>query len=526
MNDNNKYLALTIGPIYETFAQVKRTRAVWAASYFFSWFLKQVVRKTHKDFKILLPALNEEGIIFHSRFGSGLYADRIYFEPSAKTKADLEKIVDDVISKIAEDIDKSNTIIIEEYMKQYLNLHIIELEISEKEDVLKTLNDLLDLKELTQNYAFKNEGNFLITFLENRDKLKESILSKDAFGDKFNVRHFRSIPEIATTTLERTVDNAKYIKALRKDFKNEDTDLIDELKKQDFKILPFHKYYAVLYADGDNIGSLLKLMPVTEKTGLLQEFSTKIFEFGIAAERIFAEYGGNGIYLGGEDVLAFIPVACINEAKTATSTLFKLIHDLDICFKKFVGDFAEKNNFPVPTLSYGIMVSYIKHPLKEAMQKAHALMDEVAKKMPCKNSIGLHFQKHSGQYMECCIEKSKTCSWDYIKELVNEYTINLHEPKESERNDELLSGVIHRLKDDMYFEVFALAARGKRLEPFFENFFDEKVHKGDDNPRQAFLKKVRGLSERVFNDYPDNQQCRDILFTVLRFIHFVNSEKE
>jgi hypothetical protein len=72
-----------------------------------------------------------------------------------------------------------------------------------------------------------------------------------------------------------------------------------------------------------------------------------------------------------------------------------------------------------------------------------------------------------------------------------------------------------------------LSSKGKRLEAIFENFFNEGIHKGDDNPRNEFLKKVRELSEKVFDDYPeDNKKCKDILFMVLRFIHFVNSEKE
>ena len=76
------------------------------------------------------------------------------------------------------------------------------------------------------------------------------------------------------------------------------------------------------------------------------------------------------------------------------------------------------------------------------------------------------------------------------------------------------------------FSVFRAAARENRLESFFENFFDEKIHQGEENPKNVFLQKVRKFSEMVFNDYPDDQTCRDIIFTILRFIHFINSTRE
>jgi len=523
------YLALTIGPIYETFAQTKKTRAIWAASYFFSWFMIEITKRTHDaGFKILMPALNGNDAVFKSEHGSGLYADRIYFELSDKTRKDLEGIYKSLISEVAGKIDKSKKTEIENYLQQYLNIHIIELEENDNGKVLKKLNDQLDQKELAQNYPFDNDTNYLLHFFE--QEINKSFLADDAFPDTKDERKFRSLPEIATTTIYRTQDQVKYNEAVQQSYnKKEDIDLIDLIEKNGLKTLPYHKYYTVLYADGDYIGKNILMHPnVAPDFDKLRGFSEQIFRFGQQAEEIIARYGGNGIYLGGEDILAFLPVACSNEGKTETHTIFNLIHELDICFENTVGAFAKQNNLTPPTLSYGVMISYIKHPLREAMYMAHDQMEYKAKEKPCKNAVALRFQKHSGQYMECCIEKSKSCSWYYIKELVSEYTIRISDDKKERRkaNADLLSGVIHRLKDDMYFEVFSCAAREKRLEPFFENFFDEKVHKGDDNPKNKFLRQVRELSDKVFSDYPDNQQCREIIFTVLRYIHFINSDKE
>ncbi|MCX6279670.1 MAG: hypothetical protein NT004_16470 [Bacteroidetes bacterium] len=532
---NDKYIALTIGPIYDTFAQTKRTRAVWAASYFFSWFIKQLTYKTKATgFAVLLPysktkqfvegeKLAYNDVTYQSAYGSGLYADRIYFEPCGKTKKDLQRIVDNIINYVANEIDPKNVATVNSYLRQYLNCHIVEAEISEKSKVLKTLNDLMDQQELKQNFAFDNNRNYLLEYIEPKEILK-SFLAEDAFVENIKERKFRSIPEIATTSLRRDGNKIKYDNSLREDFKNEYTELINELKKNDFEILPYNKYYAVLYADGDNVGALLK--EISGNFDELREFSKQIFDFGVLAEKAIAKYGGNGIYLGGEDILAFLPAACTEDTSHITQTLFHVIEQLDIYFAQTVGAFADKKGFAPPTLSYGIMLSYLKHPLKESMHEAHDLMDFVAKKKPCKNAVGFRFQKHSGQFMECCIEKSKTCSWGYIKCLIKEYTWQISDKNAAKIKAELLSGVIHRIQDDLFFEIFCAAAREKRLEAFFENFFDEKVHQGTDNPKNIFLQKVRELSEKVFNDYPVNQECRDIIFTVLRFIHFINSTRE
>jgi len=535
----NTHLALTIGPIYPTFSQAKRTRAVWAASYFFSWFIKRLTEETKKNsFDILLPYSNK---IYKSHHGSGLYADRIYFSPNGKKRADLQKIVDTVIAEIAAGMGDDTTAKekAEKFLKQYLSIHIIETEIKGGDELLETLNRLLDQKELTQNYAFDNDPNYLLDYLDTKLKNGGTLID-DAFDNANKpkddkIHRFRSIPEIAATDLRRRNKSEfdKMVAALYKaDKYNIDLEFYDEAIATNSElrkiVRPYHKYYAIMYADGDNISKLLTADGVKGKPEALQKFSKLLLDFGQQAEQIIHNFGGSGVYLGGEDILAFLPIACIDQSgddkKVETQNLFTLVQQLDICFANTIGKYAIAQAVKEPTLSYGIMLSYFKHPLKESRDMAHKLMDDVAKKTLCKNSIGFRFQKHSGQYMQCCIEKSKTSSWKKITELTKAYTKNVHEEKISKKNEELLSGVIHRFKDDTFWEVFKAAARAKRLEPMFANFFDESAHAPQ--VKQDFLKAVRELAEVVFHDYPDDEACRQVIFTVLRYIHFINSERE
>ncbi|HUM51392.1 MAG TPA: type III-B CRISPR-associated protein Cas10/Cmr2 [Chitinophagales bacterium] len=528
---NTTYLAITIGPIYKTFAEAKRTRAVWAASYFFSWFMRNILdRANQQKLTVFLPYSNE---ILKGSHGSGFYADRLYFiKDENTTKENLQKVINDVIAEVAE---KTSNSITDTFLNSYLNLHLIETEITEEQlrnnkDAypLQILNQVLDNKELHQNYTFNFEANPLQQYFEK--KTNDSFLAKDAFGENTD-RHFYSISEIATESLNR-IDSKNYKESLNTDFKlnkktkkqekaNDDTDFLDILSEKGFReiLKPHHKYFAVIYADGDNIGELLK--EINKHTLDIKEFSKTLFEFGKKAEEVIYNCGGNGIYLGGEDVLAFAPAACLSLDKTKTHTLFYLIQQLDIAFEETVAKYAKDNTtdkikLTVPTVSYGVMLSYYKNPLKEAMTDAHMLLDEKAKSNN-KNAIAFRFQKHSGQYMECTINKHNTTSTNAIYSLIEKYCNNLNK-----RSTDILSSIIQHFRDEVFVQLYITATVNNNLEHFFSNFFNEKIHINN-----VFLDDVKLFSHTVISDYPESKEdCKNIIYTVLRYIHFINSNKE
>jgi CRISPR-associated protein Cmr2 len=465
-----------------------------------------------------------------------MYADRIYFKENERGNASkLKIIIDDIIAKLVDDITLNTLfkgkIIVEKFLKSYLNLHIVEALLDDNKlashntSVLLKLNQYLDNKELKTNYSFEFDDNPLVTYLELYSGI-QTLLVKDAFDDP-DKRRFRSIPEIASSSLDR-INKNEYKKLVELSFKEingkqrQEYELLDEFKKSiAFKefFRPYHKYFGVLYADGDNISDLLTKV-ANDKNDLLS-FSEKLMEFAILAEQSIVDYGGNGVYLGGEDVLAFIPLACKHKTSNELQTIFSLIKELDTHFSNTLGKYAEEKNVTIPTLSYGLMISYVKHPLKESMQIAHDLLQS-SKNIPNKNAIGLRFQKHSGQIIECFIEKSeaKKRSWSMIQEFTTRYTKSAINEKEND----ILSGIMHRFKDELFYTAFKEAAAAERLVPFFKNFFDEKIHQDEKN---IFLKHVRELSEIILSDYGGEKLIsRDILFTVLRLVHFINSKKE
>lgn len=540
--DTKTYTAITIGPIFKTIIEAKRTRAVWAASYYFSWFVRRILEETlDANMQVFLPdtsGVTKNNYRHHGikgDYGAGLYADRLYFINDENTnKKKLREIVQNLYTEIAIHLN-----IQESFIKDYMNVHIIEKTITNADLVndfpLAILNDALDNSELHQNFNFKFNTNPLQVLFNSKTN-QGNFLAVDAFGSN-NQRIFKSVGEIATASFSRDDKyKKKYHDAVIRDLKSEgEVDLIEELKKANIPILPVHKYFAVIYADGDNIGTLLK--KVNEKNKDVKDFSKSIFDFGLKAEKTIADYGGSGIYLGGEDVLAFAPIVCLNESNSSKqSTVFDLIQKLDEDFKETVQKYAKEQDVPIPTLSFGLMIAYYKHPLKEIMSGAYECLEDV-KKTSKKNGIKVLFQKHSGQRFECLIDKNIKNSTKQAYTIIQNYcqtpvqlVANTGNSKSqantSNKTDDILSSIIQKFRDDIFIKLFAEAAKEGELAYLFENSFNEKIHTAPNNPKADFLDKVKELAEIMYAEYTDKDLAINSIFTLLRFIHFVNSKKD
>lgn len=543
---NPNYIAITLGPIISTIIEAKKSRAKWAASYFFSWFTKMIVSEAKDKYKILLPYSKN---ILDAENGSGLYADRIYFYADENcTKLKIEGVINKIITDIAEDISKhlnrSNINYIP-FLTDYLNCHVIETnstELSLANLPLQTINNKLDKAELWKNAPYKYEENPLQAYFELQTYNKTKLVD-DAFKGKsrYNIankikRYFYSLTEITTTTLFR-LHQGRYEAIIEKVFYDQEISIEEDIELMDafiadesevFKVLPHHKYYAIMYADGDNIGTLLKgLDKRDDRNEALAEFSKSLLDFGVKTDKTIEEYGGNGIYLGGEDILAFLPVACVeNGNKETTQNIFSLIKKIDENFKNTVQEVAKNYKIDEPTLSYGIMIGYYKKPLKESMLIALDLLNTNAKSKPNKNAIAIRFEKHSGQFTECCIEKNKNQSYNDINKFMLDYTSTLnYNTLEIDQNCKMLNGLVHRFKDTLFEKILLQITNVENLEErinaIFENFFDEQIHK-----QNQFLEKVKLMCKSLFEEYENKEEGLKILYSIARIALFINSKRE
>jgi CRISPR-associated protein Cmr2 len=507
-----KYYAITLGPLTATIKSAKKTREVWAASYLFSWMMKNILEKIKPDntLSIILPFSSE---IKKSQFGAGMYADRAYFsaENTVKGKEIIEKAVSDFLVLLSKDISKHLPKYSEnhalQFLKSYLSVHTIESKECNAEDPipLEILNQRLDQAELFQKFIFNIDSNPLAEYLAIN---KGTELFKDAFGESDSSRKFLSVSEIASATFSR-LNPELYSKLLNESFKKNDAEFLDSLQNEK-GFMPHHKYFGVLYADGDNISSVL--VEAQKSQDKLQQFSKNLFDFTKKAEVTIKNYGGNGIYLGGDDIMAFIPMAYISKDGNSVNNVFDLIAQLDIDFYDTIGKFAESISVVPPTISYGLMISYFKNPLKEAMAKAYSLLSEA--KSGSKNKIGFCFQKHSGQRIECFYDKKYLQSQAAISGLLN---ANI-------KKDALLTGLMHKFNEDYYFQLYEKACELDSLDAFYDNFLNDAIHKDS-----SYIAELKTFSKQIIKDYAggiDKKSSKAVIFSTLRYLQFIKTEKE
>lgn len=154
-------------------------------------------------------------------------------------------------------------------------------------------------------------------------------------------------------------------------------------------------YFALLVADGDRMGDLIERQAAAEPHGQAHaRLSQALARFAGEAHGIIesaGEPGGSGgelVYAGGDDVLAFLPlhraVAC---ARTLSARFTELL-------SPFAGAGAS-----APTLSAGIAIAHFMTPMGHALQMArHA--EQIAKQQ--RGALALVVAKRSGPPVTVC----------------------------------------------------------------------------------------------------------------------------
>ena len=567
----NKYIALTIGPIYRTMESCQRTRMVWGASFLFSYLIRKLTKllKFNSVCKIsgdiIIPYSNGiEKDTFKN--GEGKYPDRILIRSEegdyGKVKIAIGILIEFLGDEIAKHLKKSDEKAqIVKDLTDYLQFYIVEAdeevklpdeEGKEPKTIMLKLYKMLDVLECRGNYIANDKGkNYLFYYLFYVSLKRDdySLLAKEAFPSKENKR-FRSVIEIATASYEYTdsreykkLIDEKFIFKAKKDIPNElpnfqgdkfkddddfQDEFIEELKSDRFKspFKKYHQYFAVIYADGDHIGTTLGEIGNCSKS--LLGFSEKLLDFSSKVEKVISNYGGAPVYIGGEDIFAFVPLVSFYEDER--KNIFSLIKSLDKEFDKiFTKGYADSLKVIKPTLSFGIAVSYFKNPLMEAMKMAHeCLIEAKSKNAKDKNAIVLMLEEHSGQQFKLFIEKGKNESYGKIQSLIEKLTKELFE-KGKTLEKGFVNSIAHKLKEPLFKTLLLKAHEKERLNEFFENTFNEPIHKGD---MKSYIKDVRELTSLIFEDYKEyevnNEDKDDVrinnLYSTLRFIDFLHKD--
>ena len=147
-------------------------------------------------------------------------------------------------------------------------------------------------------------------------------------------------------------------------------------------------YYALIRADGDNMGVVIDEQPDLKThqslSRALSDFAAQVKGFIKVKEGDGGLFDGVLIYSGGDDVLAYLPLhMALGFAKK-----------IEESFKIAMGSFKTQDGI-LPTLSVGIAVSHHLEPLSDALELAHEA-EKAAKSISGKNGLAIIVSKRSG----------------------------------------------------------------------------------------------------------------------------------
>lgn len=335
------YIAYTIGPIYDTIFDTlngdNKTKKLYAGSYFFSYFMKILLKNIKDDFNVIVPYIN--GDVLDKDYNMGLFHDRFIATCKDLSKDEAQETfiqkVEATFKTLAKEIqDESISKNLENNMDNHFIIASQEELKKVDENIIFALNKILDSKELQRSFSFDKEKNYI-----------------QQYQDNF---------------VKKSHKKVKTLEDLSGDF----------------------NYYAVITADGDKMGAKIK-DEATDNPINIKNISKKLFDFFTYEDNENLDiygitnqlYRGELIYAGGDDILAFLPVKNLDE------TFLDYVKVLDDRFKTIVGDDV--------SLSFGVNIVYYKYPLRDAIKKSFDLLYRA--KANGQNSIALNITKHSGQ---------------------------------------------------------------------------------------------------------------------------------
>ena len=433
----DKYIAVTIGPIFDTINLASSPSALWAASYLFSMLSKNICQ-TLTEYgidkeDIISPYYDPDAELLNKNDGVGLFHDRIIFKAENFSITDFQTIKEEAIKKTLElfQFKKEDTA----YFKKYF---LISAFAFESKSPIMDSSKALDCLELAKPFAEEKGSNPLLTLYTSNNE------------DHRNQQITRLVNNMGIK-LWQLYDSNHKIMSLPQIAKNR----VPARLAGDFKKF---KYYAIIRSDGDHMGDIIKTLKSDET---IRDFSKACLNYCATVAEKVKNYGGVTIYSGGDDLLALIPVE--NGIK---ETVFDFIQSLNKIFKESF------KNYPADvSLSFGVFVSYHKFPLYEALDKSAELLFGTAKQY--RNCTAIHFQKHSGQSEGLVIFND---SLDRLIELHKGITSG-----KAEENSQIILSAMHKLT--LFEKMFNLAKSDDEIKNLFDNTFDADAHKGN-----SFLK--------------------------------------
>ncbi|MEO1054717.1 MAG: type III-B CRISPR-associated protein Cas10/Cmr2 [Bacteroidota bacterium] len=528
------YCGITIGPIYKTLSAARKTRELWSGSYLFSYLMKQLlIALVNKKANVILPytgvvELDEKSInLLKDKLEAGLFPDRCVIEMGedmsfVDVKEIIETVTGTLIDHIIRHLEKSGKTEVsrakaEIYFSNYVQVYATSRPFDDQvlyRDVVKGLFASLDVLELQSKVIPKETQSYIYQFMTTssfRAGGRLSFLKEDA---GLSAERFESVIEIAAKELITEEGKEAFYAKMKLNDQDNEEDLIDALKAGNEKAYrTHHKYVAIVHVDGDNFGAFIKSL---DNEAYLT-FTQSLARFSLKANRLIQDFGGQPVYLGGDDALFFAPV------RNGDQNVFTLLDQIDDAFLVAFDAFKQQGK-SIPTLSAGVAVHYYKHPLTETLEKSSELLFSTAKGFKTqngegKNAIAIEVEKHSGQKFNAVFSKSngQDSPYYHFKAMLKEHI----------DDGIFLNSVIQQMRQHQAL-LGQMGADLLKVNHFVDNQFNENVHK--DPPFSLFLKSLKDFVPRIYSAYPAPIAATEIdqrsfaLYGGLRLVKFLNRD--
>ncbi len=463
------YVALTIGPVFETISGASTPGALWCASGLFSRLAGDLCASVTLDIpdaQIIAPAY-DPAVTYND--GVGRWHDRIFFSSDLTAeglKEKLQTICTNTKDKIANHIHaailfRGDALTrVQNYIRDYIQIHwLIAPEAvahANGHNCILNLSGYLDSMELTSGFVPDDTSNPLTALFSGTEQSSNTyikncwLIPKGEIGSSFQLLNEGNIREI--------------------------NDIANPTAAQDG--LRIRGYYAVVYSDGDNMGKALGRIPDDEA---VRQFQNCCVEYAGEAASAIGDFGGLTIYAGGDDLLFLAPVLGKND-ENILELCTRITQIFDRMFASYHVDGSHS-----PSLSFGISVNYIKYPLYEALEDARELLFNDAKSEQ-KNQLALAVHKRSGQSIKMILP-NRIDEDSPISELSN---FIRQQRCDAEK---VLHSVLHTL--NVYKSSFALCKQHEMdTQNLFDNLFDCYAH----DVKRSYIQSIKSLGDSMERD--------------------------
>jgi CRISPR-associated protein Cmr2 len=190
--------------------------------------------------------------------------------------------------------------------------------------------------------------------------------------------------------------------------------MCERLNQIDIKPSPF---YAILLMDGDSLGK--KMSDIDKQNAI----SNALSDFTQGVPEIVDQHNGFLIYVGGDDVLALLPVPDALRCAAELRSLYQK------AFENKGPDLQES------TISAAVEFVHTHTPLTRILKDAHGLLEGVAKEGCDRDAVAVRVWKRSGQVLEWAMKRdSALISGQFeIERIVKQFQDNKGEAAFSNR---------------------------------------------------------------------------------------------